>query len=182
MAAGAGLVTAEELLAMPDDGLRYELVNGQLHAMPLLGFEHGRVTAAIGGLLAAHVREHDLGGAVSARTGFLLSQDPDTVRAPDVAFVAKARAEAVGYATKYWPGAPDLAVDVVSPSDTWSEVQEKALAWLAAGTVAVFVLDPRSRTAAVHRAAGTLLFEAHDTLDLDDAVPGLRVSLTGIFG
>ena len=167
---------------MPDDGLRYELVRGGLRVMPPPEFEHGRVAAAIGGLLFVHLREHDIGVALAAETGFLTAHDPDTVRAPDAAFVAKARAEEVGHTTKYWPGAPELAVEVVSPSDTRDEVEEKALAWLAAGTIAVLVLDPARRTATVYRGEG----EAHthsgeEVVDLGAAVPGFSVRVAEVF-
>lgn len=150
--------------------------------MPPPGFEHGRVAAIVGRLLGDQVDQNDSGVTVAAETGFLLASDPDTVRAPDAAFISKERAEAVGNTAKYWPGAPDLAVEVVSPSDTFHEVQDKALEWLAAGTIAVLVLDPPKRTATVYRGQG----EAHvhsgeETLDLSDAVPGVTVAVAELF-
>ncbi len=95
---------------------------------------------------------------------------------------AKERAEQVGSTAKYWPGAPDLAVEVVSPSDTYHEVQDKALAWLAAGTIAVLVLDPPKRTATVYRGQGDAhIRSGEDTLDLSDAVPGFSVAVAELF-
>jgi Uma2 family endonuclease len=176
------IITADELLHMPDDGMRHELVRGEHRMMPPPGFEHGRVAAIVGRLLGDHADQNDSGVTVAAETGFLLASDPDTVRAPDAAFISKERAEAVGNTAKYWPGAPDLAVEVVSPSDTFHEVQDKALEWLAAGTIAVLVLDPPKRTATVYRGQG----EAHvhsgeETLDLSDAVPGFTVAVAELF-
>jgi Uma2 family endonuclease len=182
MAVNAVNVTAEELLRMPDDGQWYELVRGQLLMMPPPGFEHGRVAARIGVLLGAHVQENGCGVTVAAETGFLLARDPDTVRAPDAAFVSKRRVDKVGNTTKHWPGAPDLAVEVVSPDDSFRKLQEKALAWLAAGTIAVLVLDPAKRTATVYRGQGDAhVHSAQDTLDLSDAVPGFSVAVAELF-
>jgi Uma2 family endonuclease len=174
--------TAEELLQMPKDGQARELVRGELRVMEPPGFEHGQVALTVGSLLFAHARRTGCGVALGAETGFLLASDPDIVRAPDAAFVAKGRVERVGRTKKHWPGAPDLAVEVLSPSDRAGEMRENALEWLAAGTIAVVVLDPDERTAAVYRGTG----EAHvcgveETLDLSDAVPGFSVAVTELF-
>jgi Uma2 family endonuclease len=75
--------------------------------------------------LAQHVEERGLGAVYAAETGFLLGRDPDTVRAPDAAFVRRERVEEVGETEGYWPGAPDLAVEVVSPGDAYAEVEGK---------------------------------------------------------
>jgi Uma2 family endonuclease len=182
MAVHAPPITAEELLRMPDDGLRYELVRGELRMMPPPGFEHGRVAARIGGLLFAHVHETGNGVTLAAETGFMLARDPDTVRAPDAAFVSKERAEAVGRTTKYWPGAPDFAAEVVSSGDSFHDVQDKALEWLAAGTIAVLVLDPDKRKATVYRGQGDAhVYSSDDMLDLSDAVPGFSVAVAELF-
>jgi Uma2 family endonuclease len=182
MAVNAVHVTAEQLLRMPDDGQCHELVRGELRVTPPPGFEHGRVALTIGGLLFAHVRNTESGTVLAAETGFLLESDPDTVRAPDAAFISKERVEQVGTTTKYWPGAPDLAVEVVSPDDSFRKVQEKALAWLAAGSVAVLVIDPSERTATVYREQSDAhVYGLDDTLDLGDAVPGFRVGMAELF-
>jgi Uma2 family endonuclease len=182
MAVHTAPTSAEELWKLPNDGLRRELVRGELRVMPPPGFEHGRVAMTAGILLGVHVRETGSGVTVAAETGFILSRDPDTVRAPDAAFVAKERAEKVGPTVKYWPGAPDLAVEVVSPDDSFREVEEKALDWLGAGSAAVLVLDPARRTATVYRArGGAQLHSGDDTLDLSDAVPGWRVAVAELF-
>ncbi len=182
MAVSAAPVTADELLRMPDDTMRHELVRGEHRVMPPPGFEHGRVAANVGGLLFTHVRQTASGVTLAAETGFLLARDPDTVRAPDASFISTVRADAVGPTAKYWPGAPDFAVEVVSSGDSFHEVQDKALEWLAAGTIAVLVLDPPKRTATVYRAHGDAhVYHADDTLDLSDAVPGFHVAVAELF-
>jgi len=176
------LTTADELLQMPDDGMRYELVRGELLTMSPAGARHGRVAVRLGRLLDAYVEEAGIGVAFGAETGFLISRDPDTVRAPDAAFVSKERFEAVGDTEKYWPGAPDFAAEVISPKDTFHEVQTKALEWLAAGTIIVLVLDPDQQTATVYRGQGdTHVHRPDDTLDLSDAVPGFTVPVADLF-
>jgi Uma2 family endonuclease len=112
MVAGAIPITAEQLLRMPDDGQRYELVRGELRVMPPPGFEHGRVALTIGGLLFAHVRSSKSGTVLAAEIGFLLASNPDSVRAPDAAFVSRERVEKVGSTVKYWLGAPEDTLDL----------------------------------------------------------------------
>lgn len=167
---------------MPDDGLRRELVRGELRITPLSNFKHGVVAAHICAVLAEHADRAVCGVAVAAGTGFVLASNPDTVRAPDAAFVSRERVEKVGNTAKYWPGAPDLAVEIVSPDDSFHEVEQKALEWLAAGTVAVLVLDPAKRTATVYRGQGDAhIYSAQDTLDLAYAVPGFSVTVAKLF-
>ena len=137
-------VTADELLLMPDDGFRYELVKGELRRMTPAGNVHGRVTMNVGISLGGYVKAHDLGAVYAAETGFRLSSDPDTVRAPDVAFVSQANVEAVGEVEGFWPGAPDLAVEVVSPTDSYADVEENIFDWLDAGTKMVVVTGKKA--------------------------------------
>src|SRR5918998_5254427 len=143
MAVARQQVTADELLHMPDDGFRYELIRGELRRMPLAGNVHGGATASFAWRLALHVEENRLGTVYAAGTGFRIGTDPDTVRAPDVAFVSRERVEAVGEVEGYWPGAPDLAVEVISPDDSHVEVESKVFDWLEAGTKMVLAVNPR---------------------------------------
>ena len=182
MAVRAPATRAEELWHLPDDGLRRELVEGELRVMAPPGAEHGRVAATVAGLLFTHVRQTGAGVTFAAETGFLLAHDPDTVRAPDAAFVVAERAEAVGRTEKYWPGAPDFAAEVISPGDTFAEVEAKALGWLEAGTSVVLVLDPARHTATAYRGQGDVrIHRGDEMLDLSDAVPGWRVALADFF-
>jgi Uma2 family endonuclease len=180
MSTHALVTTAEELLRMPDDGMRHELVAGELLVMAPPGIEHGRVAVNAGALLFNHARATETGVALG-EAGFVLATDPDTVREPDAAFICRARADAVGRTFKYWPGAPDLAVEVISPEDRPREVDAKAREWVDAGAAAVLVLDPRTRSATVYRPGGAVSTHEDDTLDLSDAVPGWRVALADFF-
>ena len=174
--------TAEQLLAMPDDGWRYELVEGELRRMAPAGHEHGRVTLNLTWRLGQHVSTHRLGTVFAAETGFLIKRDPDTVRAPDVAFIAAGRADAARNVRGYFPGAPDLVVEVVSPSDTFSDVAEKVFEWLGAGSVAVVVVDPRRRRVTLSRSEQDIrVLGEGDTLDLSFVLPDFSIPVTQLF-
>ena len=182
MVANTQLVTADELLDMPDDGFKYELVRGELRKMAPAGSENSVTGMEIGTSLNIHVKANNLGLVFGADAGFLLSRDPDTVRAPDAAFVRRERVEAVGIPSGYWPGPPDLAVEVISPNDRYTEVYEKVDEWLDAGAGMVVVVNPRNRTATV-RVAGInpVILNENDTLDGGDVVPGWRMAVSDIF-
>jgi Uma2 family endonuclease len=176
-------MTADELLRLPDDSCRHELVAGELRTMSPAGAEHGRVSAKVIASLSTYVESAGLGEVYSSETGFVLQREPDTVRAPDAAFLARARLEAAGSVAGFWPGPPDLAVEVVSPSDLYTEVEEKVMAWLEHGTRMVIVLNPRRRTAAVHRpGAPVTVLGTGAVLDGGDVVPGWRLPLAVVFG
>jgi Uma2 family endonuclease len=176
------LITAVDLLTMPDDGSRYELVEGELRKMPPAGNIHGKRAMRLGWRLAQYVETNDLGVVFAAETGFKLRSNPDTVRAPDISFVGKKRAEEVGEFEGFWPGVPDLAVEVVSPGDAYTEVQQKAEEYLQAGAQAVWVVDPRRRTVTVYLSVSdiTILNEA-DMLHGGDVIPGFRCKVAEIF-
>ena len=172
-------MTAQELLNMPDDGFRYELVRGELRKMPPAGHVHGEYAMFIGSSLVAHVKANGLGKEY-AETGFQL--ESDHVRAPDAAFVRRERAEAVRGTPGFFPGPPDVAVEVISPTDRYTEVEEKVADWLAAGALAVIVIDPRRRTVKVHRfPTDTGLLSEADVLQVDDAIPGWQIPISDIF-
>jgi Uma2 family endonuclease len=180
------LMTVEELLALDMPDKRTELVRGQLIVREPAGFRHGdvaaRVLVAISNYLTANRRSQASGAprgrVVAAETGFTLQRNPDTVRAPDVAYVPAERLpieEPVGFADF----APDLAVEVLSPSDRPGEVLAKVADWLTAGTLLVWTIDPMRRTARVYRADGTESTLSHaDYLDGEDVLPGFRVQLS----
>ena len=174
-------ITAEELLNMRDDGFRYELVRGELRKMPLAGHVHGKHTASIGVSLAVYVKANRLGVVYAAGTGFKLASNPDHIRAPDAAFVRRERAEAVGDAPGYFPSAPDLVIEVVSPSDRYAEVDEKDSDWLDAGAQAV-VVNPRGSVVRVHRSlTDVVVLTESDTLDVSDVVQGWQMPVREIF-
>jgi Uma2 family endonuclease len=166
-------MTAEELLRYRREPYRQELIDGRLHEMDPAGAEHGAVAMRIGDLLLRHVDEADLGLVFTSEVGFHLASHPDTVRAPDIAFIARARVDETGIPRGYWPGPPNLAIEVVSPTDLHSDVEGKALHWLAAGARAVVVVDPPRRTATVYRGSRDIrVLGADGRLDLGDVVPG----------
>jgi Uma2 family endonuclease len=174
--------TAEDLLAMPDDGDRYELVRGELRKMPPSGHVHGHVAMNFGSPLKVHVNARQLGRVYAAETGFKLASNPDLVRAPDVAFVSAERVGEVGDVDGYWPGAPNLAVEVVSPNDIYTEVEEKVFDWLEAGTKGVVVINPRKRVVTVYRSRTSIVVLAMgETLDCGDVVSGFSIAIADIF-
>ena len=146
------------------------------------GHLHGVRTMRLGWRLAQHVEANDLGVVYAAETGFKLASDPDTVRAPDIAFVSKNRLEEAGSVEGYWPGAPDLAVEVVSPSDTYTAVEEKAQDYLQAGALAVWVVDPRRSTVTVYTSLTDIaILTGADVLDGGEIIPGFRCKVSDIF-
>ena len=174
-------MTADELLAMPHDGYRFELIKGALHQMAPASSQHGRIALRIGWRLAQFVEREGLGETYAAETGFVIATAPDTVRAPDASFVSKERA-ALASGEGFFPGAPDLAIEVVSPSDRPVEVKDKARDWLRAGTRMVIVIDPFDRTATVYRGLDDILtLTAGDTIDGGDVVPGWTLPLADVF-
>ncbi len=182
MATTEQLVTADDLLKMPDDGYRYELVRGELRKMPPAGFPHGKIAWAIALRLGTHVESDGLGTLLIADTGFVLRSDPDHVRVPDVAFVRQERLEAAADVAGFFPGPPDVAIEVISPSDLYTEVDEKVADYLAAGTLAVIVVNPRRRTVRVHRSlSDTVELTESDTLEVSDIVPGWQMPVKDMF-
>lgn len=175
-------VTAEELAALSGDGVGYELVEGELQAMTPAGYGHGRVAARALGRLLVFVEDRGLGEVLTAETGFVLRRGPDTVRAPDVAFVRTERVPADDDQAGYAELAPDLVVEVVSPSDRAGQVTDKALAWLDAGVRLVWVVYPESQTVAVHHPAGVVTMLRGDAvLDGGDVLPGFALPLPDLF-
>lgn len=186
MATTARLMTAEELIAMPKSEVRYELVRGELVSRQWAGMRDGLASTNILFSLWTHVKENNLGMAYPANTGFLIESGPDHVRAPSVAFVERERVEVVmsdeKYRDRYFPGAPDLAVEVVIPSDTYYYMNGKIADWLNTGARMVIVVIANIPLVKVYRSQTDfdVLTEA-DTLDGGDVVPGWRMPVSEIF-
>jgi Uma2 family endonuclease len=175
------LVTADEFYLMCRDGVRRELVRGEVRAMPPAGGEHGSVSADIATDINVFVRKRKLGRVFAAETGFVVAHDPDTVRAPDCAFV-RAERLAGGLPRKFVPFAPDLAVETVSPEDRSSRVDEKVREWMAAGVRLLWVIDPRKRAVAVRRpGASPRVLRNGDFLDGEDVLPGFRLAVSDLW-
>ncbi len=178
------LLTAEDLAGMPEPptGEQYELARGELLVMPPPGVFHGRFASRLDNRLRPFVEARAL-GEVFVETGYLLRHDPDTVRAPDVSFVAVARIPAGGLPEEgFFPGAPDLAVEIVSPGDLDAEVQGKVDDYLEFGTQLVWVVRPKQRTVTVYHPDGTARrLGQGDTLSGEDLLPGFALPLSDLF-
>lgn len=176
------LMSADELLALPRGEFRYELVNGALKKMSPAGHNHGKLIIRLTVPLARYVQERRLGEVYAAETGFKLTSNPDTVLAPDIAFIRRERVDQIGNTPGYWPGPPDLAVEVNSPSDTIREVEDKVAEWLEFGARLVWVVSPKLRNVTVYRSLTDVsILTEKDTLDGGDLVPGFQIRIAEIF-
>jgi Uma2 family endonuclease len=176
-------MTADELLALPDNGMRRELIAGELHEMPPAGGEHGAVGGRAARRLGAYLDRHEeVGGELFiAEAGFRLARNPDTVRAPDVAYVIESRLDQA-WVSGFAEIAPDLVVEVVSPNDAASEIQRKVDEWLQAGSRLIWVLYPATHSAMVFRQDGsTALIHADDTLTGDPVLAGFACRVGELF-
>jgi Uma2 family endonuclease len=175
------LMTAEELLRLPDDGMRHELIDGELRSMAPAFGRHGRWGAWMTGHLLRFIDDNGLGDAVMAETGFLLRRDPDRVRAPDFAFFRAGRLPSDGPPDAYVTVAPDLVLEVVSSRDTAAEIREKVQDWLGFGCRAVWVLYQEPRLD-VFTADAVRTYGPDDEVDGGDVLPGFRRRLRDLVG
>jgi len=175
------LMTAEELLQLPRDDFRHELINGELITMPLPGTPHGRFAVRLAGPLLQFVLDNDL-GEVYDHSGWQVTVNPDTVLGPDVAFVSKQRLQDAGDVKGYWPGPPDLAVEVLSPSDRPYRVKPRISQWFGYGVKQLWIVNPKDRTVTVYRSTSdATTFSGDDYLEAPDLFPGFGLSLDRIF-
>jgi Uma2 family endonuclease len=174
------IVSADDLERLTPPNMRSELVRGVLVVREPAGFRHGELTVRLTKAIVSHVDAHGLGSVLPAETGFKLASDPDTVRAPDIAFVRRDRVP--DPRPEGFPAiAPDLVVEVLSPRDRPGEVLSKVADWLAAGSSLVWVVDPQRRCARVYRADGSEeLVSENGALDGEDILPGFSCPLTDI--
>jgi Uma2 family endonuclease len=177
-------LTAEDLWRMGSGDVRRELVDGEVVEMAPAGGVHGKVTGRVGWRLAEHVDAHGGGEVVVGDVGFVLTlpSDPERVRAPDAGFVSAARLPEGRLPRGFIRGAPDLAVEVFSPSERPEEVQQKVRDWLEGGTRLVWVIAPEARSATVYRPDGSArLVREPEALEGEDVLPGLRIPLADLF-
>ncbi len=175
------LYTAADLSDLPDDGFRYELVGGLLIRDQPPGFDHGAILINVAQALHAWARSYGAGTVSGGDPGYRLRTGPDTVRAPDVSFVRADRL-AQGRPTGFLDGAPDLAVEVMSPHDRMSDILDKVSDYFEAGAEQVWVVVPRNRTVMIHRSLqDVVVLNEQDVLVGDGVLEGLRVAVTDIF-
>jgi Uma2 family endonuclease len=174
------ITTADQLFAAPDLG-PCELLRGELIMMSPAGSEHGMIAAELAAILRDFVKPRGLGIVLGAETGFRIAENPDTVRAPDVAFI---RRERIGgeLPDGFFPGAPDLAVEVLSPNDRAGAVLKKVQDWLEAGSAAVWVVDPKTQTVTIYGAdRRAVMLSASETIPGGELLPGFSAPVAGIF-
>lgn len=175
-------LTAEDFYRLPDDDILYELVRGRLISEPRPGARHGRIATRITSLLDGYARKMNYGFVLTCDCGFILARDPDSVRGPDVAFVTRDRYLAVEDETRFFPGPPDLAVEVLSPSDRTAKVQAKVADYLNAGTSLVWVVDPSAREVHVHGiGSAPSVLAGTDVLTATDLLPSFCLPVGDIF-
>jgi Uma2 family endonuclease len=176
-------LTAEDFFDLNVQDERAELVDGEVLRMSPAGGEHGVVALRIGAWLLMFVERHQLGVVCAAETGFLVGRDPDTVRAPDAAFISLERMGEGRPPKKFWPFAPDLAVEVVSPSERAEQVQERVRDWFAAGARAVWMFFPGTATVHAYRSpSGVRILQRGDLLTGDgDLLPGFSCPVADLF-
>jgi Uma2 family endonuclease len=176
------LMTAEELAKLAPEASRGELVEGEFISMSPAGFMHGRIALKIGTYLNLFVLKHKLGEAYAAETGFILKRNPDTVRAPDVAFVTAERAARQSQETGFFEGAPDLAVEVISPSEMMDEIENKLFDYLNAGTQVVWLVFPRTQSITAYRSLTDIrTYSVEDAIDCAELLPGFTLAVKEIF-
>ncbi|HEU4418005.1 MAG TPA: Uma2 family endonuclease, partial [Planctomycetota bacterium] len=174
------VTTAEQLLELKERGCRHELVRGELRRSPFLMHVQGQLVAELAMHLSGFARDQAIGEVLPA-TGFLIERDPDTVRAPNIAFVRNDRLPPAQW-PGFVPGPPDLAVEVISPDDAYTEVHDKVLSWLEHGTRLVWVVDPWAKRATVYRSRDDVsVLGANEELRGDDVLPGFTVALRELF-
>jgi Uma2 family endonuclease len=175
--------TEADLHALADDERHFELVRGDLLMMSPASPVQGRYAMRLGTALFSFVEEHALGEIYTAEPGFRLQSEPEaTVRVPDIAFVSAERIPPTDQQQGFWPLAPDLAIEIISPSEGAASVQEKGQDYLAAGTRLVWLVYPRTHTVIAYNAAGQIRqFAAGDSLDGDVVLPGFSYALARLF-
>jgi Uma2 family endonuclease len=180
MSISTQLMTAEQLIKLPRGRFRYELVRGELLTMSPAGEEHGAITANLTAELYRYVKENRLGVVYGAETGFKLERNPDTVLAPDVSFISRDR---VGQISKqYREGAPDLAVEVISPNERRNRIEKKVGQWLQLGARLVWIVNPQTKSVTVYRPDGSVrVLSKSDELTGDDLIPGFTISVSDVF-
>jgi Uma2 family endonuclease len=176
------LLTAEEFMNLPDppDGSQQELIRGVIVTMPPPKGRHGVCCAALVRVVGNHVHDNRLGTLTANDTGVILEHSPDTVRGPDIAFWSAERVKEIP--DGYFEIPPDLAIEVVSPSDTHTKLQEKVRLYIKNGVRMVWLVDPELRIVTIYRTTGEArTLEENDTLSGDEVLPGFSCQVSAFF-
>lgn len=174
-------MTAKELLEFGDNST-CELIAGEFIPKRPAGGAHGRLASRINRIVGDYVEKHALGETFGAETGFIVAHNPDTVRAPDFAFITQERLALIGDFDEFIPIAPDLAVEVVSPHDRWTKIEEKVQDYLRAGTRLVWVLNPKTKTIHVyHGFASVVVLTSKGQLEGGEVLPGFAAAVAYLF-
>lgn len=181
MSIASNSVTAEQFYDLCGDGMRRELVEGRILTMSPAGYAHGIVALLVGAELVNYVRACKSGKAFAAETGFWIERDPDTVLGADCAYVRQNRLSEVRTIRGFCGAPPDLAVEVISPSDTRKEVAEKARRWLKSGVEVVWVFDPESKQVSIYEGESITVRSVDEELTAEALLPGFSVKLSQLF-
>lgn len=183
MTTSTPLMTAEELGSLEGDGIPRELNLGKLIEMSPAGSDHGEICVSVITILASFIRSHRLGKAFGSETGFLLSEAPDTVLAPDFAFICRDRVPFLNKQRSFIKGPPDLAVEVTSPRDTVKSAIAKAKRWIEFGVQQVWIINPQQRTVTIFDASGEpAKIHSQTEIIADIAIlPGFRLAVRDLF-
>ena len=182
MAIERRLMTAEEFYTLPDDGTRMELVDGEVRKMVPPGSEHGRSSNLIGAHLLVYATSNP-GVEVWGEAGFLIARNPDRVLAPDIAIIRTSRIPSSGVPKTFFPGPPDIAIEIVSPNDTANEILDKVRDWFDGGALQVWAFYPGPPRLVVHRPDGSSqTLERDDAIDGGDLLPGFRMKVADLLG
>ena len=175
------LLSAEAALELGDIG-RWELVKGELIKMVPAGGTHGQLTATLAYVLNDFAKPRNSGKVFGAETGFYTAHDPDTVRGADAMFYSNERVEELGDITGFLRLAPDLAVEVMSPGDTYTEVEEKVTEYFNAGVRLIWIVIPKTQSIHVYRPSKEALrLKSDDLLKGEDVLPGFEIKVAELF-
>ena len=175
------VLTDEEFMALPDDGDRYEVIDGELVNVGNSGMEHGNIGIFLGGLIEIFVRQHKLGVACDSSTAFKMKGG--NKRSPDISFVSKERLVGLKRLPKgFFDGAPDLVVEIISPDNTFEEIHNKIEEYFESGTRLLWVIHPDERYVLVyHSPQPDRLLRGDDVLDGEDVILNFQVAVSELF-
>ncbi|MBA3945510.1 MAG: Uma2 family endonuclease [Herpetosiphonaceae bacterium] len=175
------VMTAEAFWQMQETDLQRDLIRGEMIERMPPGGQHGAIASELNAQLRTWAKT-GAKGCVGVESGFILARNPDTVRSPDIFYVRADRIPETGIPEGFWELAPDLAVEVVSPSESAADVRDKVRDYLAAGTQLMWVIYPRSREVIVHTPDGLAkTYSQHDELTGAEVLPNFMCVVASLF-